>query len=135
MLENLKITLFHGLKLETCVGVGHLVVEQFELLTFERGSSLPMSGVALYLRAGVGAKSGVAHALRHLSYELGEERGSSLPIVLELWDGLDLVGRSAESAAEPTGNYIFYSSHPVWFWGTGTHVSGPAGDRGKGIAP
>nr|CAD1829452.1 unnamed protein product [Ananas comosus var. bracteatus] len=62
------------------------------LFTYERGSSLPLSGVALtYERVRVGAKSGVAHALRHLSYELGEERG--------------------------------------------THVSGPAGDRGKGIAP
>nr|CAD1818445.1 unnamed protein product [Ananas comosus var. bracteatus] len=74
MLENLKITLFHGLRLETCAGVGHLVVEQFEW----------------------------------------EDRRSRRP--------------------NPLGT-IFYSSHPVWFWGTGTHVSGPAVDRGKGVAP
>nr|CAD1830097.1 unnamed protein product [Ananas comosus var. bracteatus] len=28
-----------------------------------------------------------------------------------------------------------YSSHPVWFWGTGTHRGEPSEDRGKGIAP
>nr|CAD1837512.1 unnamed protein product [Ananas comosus var. bracteatus] len=28
-----------------------------------------------------------------------------------------------------------YSSHPVWFWGTGIHESGPADDRGRGLAP
>nr|CAD1820416.1 unnamed protein product [Ananas comosus var. bracteatus] len=55
------------------------------LFTYERGSSLPMSGVALtYERVRVGAKSGVALALRHLSHELGEERGSSSPIGLEI---------------------------------------------------
>nr|CAD1823524.1 unnamed protein product [Ananas comosus var. bracteatus] len=94
-----------------------------------RYCSLPTSGVALtFERVRVGAKSGVAHALRHLSHELGEERGSSLPI-------LRPSGKIGGVGGRTHWELYFYSSHPVWFWGTGTHVSGPAVDRGKGVAP
>nr|CAD1821703.1 unnamed protein product [Ananas comosus var. bracteatus] len=50
------------------------------------------------------------------------------------WD-LRPSGKTGGVGGRTHWELYLYSSHPVWFWGTGTHRGEPSEDRGKGIAP